>query len=53
MYEIPSRNDVKEVIITRECVTEKAEPKLILKPRKPKKQELLKTADASDDKIAE
>ncbi len=31
MYEIPSREDVEEVIVTRECVTEKAEPKLILK----------------------
>ena len=31
MYEIPSRNDVEEVIITKECVTDKAEPRLILK----------------------
>ena len=31
MYEIPSREDVEEVIVTRECVTEKAEPKLVLK----------------------
>ena len=31
MYEIPSRDDVEEVIVTKECVTEKAEPKLVLK----------------------
>jgi ATP-dependent Clp protease ATP-binding subunit ClpX len=31
MYEIPSRDDVEEVIITRECVTDNADPKLILK----------------------
>ena len=30
MYDIPSRDDVSEVIITRECVVNKAEPKLIL-----------------------
>ncbi|MGM9653455.1 MAG: ATP-dependent Clp protease ATP-binding subunit ClpX [Eubacteriales bacterium] len=31
MFEIPSRHDVAEVIITPECVTEKASPKLILR----------------------
>ncbi len=31
MYDTPSRDDVEEVIITRECVTDKAEPQLILK----------------------
>jgi len=31
MYEIPSRDDVEEVVVTRECVTEGVEPKLILK----------------------
>ena len=31
MYEIPSRDDVEEVIITKECVTDKAEPRLVLK----------------------
>ena len=31
MYDIPSRDDVSEVIITKECVTDKAEPMLILK----------------------
>ncbi len=32
MYEVPSRDDISEVIITRECVEKKAEPKLVLKP---------------------
>ena len=31
MYEIPSRNDVEKVIITKECVTKKAKPRLVLK----------------------
>ncbi len=31
MYEIPSRDDVEEVIITKECVTNKAEPQLVLR----------------------
>ena len=31
MFEIPSREDVAEVIITASCITEKTEPKLILK----------------------
>ncbi len=31
MYEIPSRDDIEEVIITKECVTDKAEPQLKLK----------------------
>ena len=31
MYEIPSRDDVEEVIITKECVTDKAAPQLVLK----------------------
>ena len=31
MYEIPSRDDVEEVIITKECVTEGAQPQLVLK----------------------
>ncbi len=29
MYKIPSESNVEEVIVTRECVTEKAEPKII------------------------
>lgn len=45
MYDIPSRDDVKEVIITRECVADNAEPKLILKP---KKTELLEAGGSSD-----
>ncbi len=31
MFDIPSENDVEKVIITKECITEKAQPKLILK----------------------
>ena len=31
MYKIPSEKDVEEVIVTKECVTEKAEPKIIYK----------------------
>ncbi|MBR2336009.1 MAG: ATP-dependent Clp protease ATP-binding subunit ClpX [Clostridia bacterium] len=31
MYEIPSRNDVEKVIITKECVTKKTKPRLVLK----------------------
>ena len=29
MYKIPSESNVEDVIVTRECVTEKAEPKII------------------------
>ena len=31
MYEIPSRDDVQKVTITRDCVTKKAKPRLTLK----------------------
>ncbi len=31
MYEIPSRDDIEEVIITKECVTDKADPQLVLR----------------------
>ena len=31
MYELPSRDDIVKCIITKETVTEKAQPKLILK----------------------
>ena len=31
MYEIPSRDDVSEVIITKGCVGGKSKPKLVLK----------------------
>ena len=39
MYEIPSRDDVEKVIITKECVTKKARPRLILKASKPAQNE--------------
>ncbi len=31
MYKIPSEKNVEEVIVTKECVTEKAEPKIVYK----------------------
>ena len=31
MYKIPSEENVSEVIVTKECITEKAQPKLIYK----------------------
>ncbi len=31
MYKLPSEDNVEEVIVTRECVTDKAEPKIIYK----------------------
>ena len=55
MYDIPSRDDVEEVIITKECVTEKAEPKLVLKAFKlnaPTEQISLDEV-LSENKIAE
>jgi ATP-dependent Clp protease ATP-binding subunit ClpX len=33
MYKIPSESDVEEVIVTRECITDKAEPKIVYKKR--------------------
>jgi len=29
MYKLPSENNIKEVIVTKECVTDKAEPKIV------------------------
>lgn len=31
MYKIPSEKDVEEVVVTKECITNKAEPKIIYK----------------------
>jgi ATP-dependent Clp protease ATP-binding subunit ClpX len=31
MYKIPSETDVEEVVVTKECVTDKAEPKIVYK----------------------
>ncbi len=31
MYKLPSDKNIKEVIVTKECVTEKAEPKIVYK----------------------
>jgi ATP-dependent Clp protease ATP-binding subunit ClpX len=33
MYDIPSENDVEEVIVTKECITDKAQPKIVYKKR--------------------
>ncbi|MDO4721318.1 MAG: ATP-dependent Clp protease ATP-binding subunit ClpX [Peptostreptococcaceae bacterium] len=37
MYEIPSRDDVEKVVITKECITEDKEPYIMLKAGKKKK----------------
>ncbi|UQS86477.1 ATP-dependent Clp protease ATP-binding subunit ClpX [Nicoliella spurrieriana] len=37
MYEVPSRNDVDEVIVNKDSVTEHSEPKLVLKKEKESK----------------
>ena len=29
MYKLPSEKNIREVIVTKECVTDKAEPKLV------------------------
>ena len=33
MFELPSRDDIVECIITKETITEKAKPKLIIRGR--------------------
>jgi ATP-dependent Clp protease ATP-binding subunit ClpX len=38
MFEIPSRDDVREVVITPECVTEGISPLLVLHPESKKKE---------------
>jgi ATP-dependent Clp protease ATP-binding subunit ClpX len=38
MFEIPSRDDVREVVVTPECVTEKIPPLLVLRPEAKKKE---------------
>ncbi|HET9440311.1 MAG TPA: ATP-dependent Clp protease ATP-binding subunit ClpX [Longimicrobiales bacterium] len=38
MFEIPSRDDVREVVITPECVTESISPLLVLHPESKKKE---------------
>ncbi len=34
MYEIPSRKDIEKCIVTKECVTEKKEPEIVIGTRK-------------------
>jgi ATP-dependent Clp protease ATP-binding subunit ClpX len=38
MFEIPSRDDVREVVVTPECVTERIPPLLVLRPESKKKE---------------
>jgi ATP-dependent Clp protease ATP-binding subunit ClpX len=38
MFEIPSRTDVREVVITPECVTDGIPPLLVLRPEAKKKE---------------
>lgn len=39
MYEIPSRQDVKKVLVTEETINEKAKPQIVFHDRKVKKRE--------------
>jgi ATP-dependent Clp protease ATP-binding subunit ClpX len=39
MYDIPSRQDVKKVMLTQETIDEGAEPQMVLQERKAKKRE--------------
>jgi ATP-dependent Clp protease ATP-binding subunit ClpX len=39
MYDIPSRQDVKKVMLTQETINEGSKPKMVLQERKPKKRE--------------
>ena len=38
MFEVPSRDDVREVVVTPECVTERIPPLLVLRPETKKKE---------------
>ena len=38
LFEIPSRTDVREVVITKECAEEKVPPLLVLRPEVEKKK---------------
>jgi ATP-dependent Clp protease ATP-binding subunit ClpX len=38
MFDIPSRDDVREVVITKECVEKKSPPMLILEPESKRKE---------------
>ncbi len=38
MFDIPSRKDVREVVITKECVTDGVQPLLVLRPSAKKKE---------------
>ena len=38
MFQLPSRDDVREVVITRETIEEGAEPLLILEPESQRRE---------------
>jgi ATP-dependent Clp protease ATP-binding subunit ClpX len=38
MFDIPSRDDVREVVVTPECVTDAIPPLLVLHPESKKKE---------------
>lgn len=38
MYEIPSRQDIEKVIITKECITDKAEPLVVIRKNSKRKK---------------
>ncbi len=51
MYEIPSDSTIKTVIVTKECVTDKAEPRLVREEKKVKKA-VHSQKSVEDDKTA-
>lgn len=38
MYEIPSRQDIEKVIVTKECITDKAEPLVVIRKNSKRKK---------------
>ena len=51
MYEIPSDSSIKTVTVTKECVTEKAQPNVVREEKKPVKK-AVRTKTAEDGKTA-
>jgi ATP-dependent protease Clp ATPase subunit len=39
MFDLPSRKDVREVVVTGDCVEADASPLLVLHPEEPRKME--------------
>ena len=52
MYEIPSRPDVKQCIITADVVRGEAEPKLVLKKEKKKDEDILEIEKEAYDRVS-